>query len=92
MANSLSARKRARQNLIRRTHNVALRSSGRTAIKKVLKSIEEKNLEQATSAFKNTQSVLDSLVSKGLFAKNKVARYKSRLNKRIKELQASLSS
>ena len=92
MANSPSARKRARQSLIRRAHNVALRSKGRTAIKTVLKSIEEKNIEQAKSAFKNTQSVLDSLASKGIFAKNKVARHKSRLNKRIKELQASLSS
>ena len=86
MANSPSARKRAQQNIVRRNHNVALRSGGRTAIKKVIKCIEDKDLDKAKISFQNAQAVLDSLVSKGIFSKNKVARHKSRLNKRIKLL------
>ena len=86
MANSPSARKRAKQNIVKRNHNVALRSAGRTAIKKVIKYIESKDMDQAKSSFQNAQSVLDSLVTKGIFSKNKVARHKSRLNKRLKLL------
>ncbi|HET8698652.1 MAG TPA: 30S ribosomal protein S20, partial [Gammaproteobacteria bacterium] len=40
MANIQSAKKRARQAVKRRAHNVALRSRVRTAIKRVLKAVQ----------------------------------------------------
>ncbi len=84
MANTKSAAKRAKQGERRRKHNVALRSRMRTAIKKVLKAIEAKDLDGAAAAFKTGAAEVDSMVNKGLTHKNKAARHKSRLNKAIK--------
>ena len=47
MANIKSAKKRARQAIKRRAHNVALRSQVRSAVRKVMKAIESGNKEAA---------------------------------------------
>ncbi len=86
MANSASAKKRARQAVKRRAHNMSLRSSMRTAVKKVESLILEGNKEKATAAFKTALMALDGAVSKGLIHVNNAARKKSRLNKHIKTL------
>ncbi len=86
MANSAQARKRARQAAARRERNVAHRSKFRTAIKKTVYAIEAGDKEKATELYKLAVPIIDSTVSKGLIHKNKAARHKSRLNKRIKAL------
>ena len=86
MANIASARKRARQAVKNRAHNVALRSRFRTAMKAVLKPLKQGDAQAATEAYKKAVSVIDSTVSKGLIHKNKAARHKSRLNARIRDL------
>lgn len=86
MANIKSAIKRAKQNTKIRAHNASQRSSLRTRIKKIIKSIMEKNHELASSNFQQGQSEIDKAVSHGLIHKNKAARIKSRLNTRIKAL------
>jgi len=86
MANSAQAAKRARQAESRRQHNVALRSDMRTAVKKVLAAIEAGDKEAANVAFRSAQSKLDGMARKGVIAKNKAARSKSRINARIKAL------
>lgn len=86
MANSAGSRKRARQAEKRRQHNASLRSMVRTYIKKVTKAIEAGDHTAAQAAFVTAQPVMDSSVSKGIFAKNKIARTKSRLNAKIKAL------
>jgi small subunit ribosomal protein S20 len=88
VANSPQAKKRARQNEKNRKHNTGLRSMARTYIKKVQSRIEAGNYDEAVAAFKEAQPIMDSMVNKGIFAKNKVARTKSRLNTRIKALKA----
>ena len=88
MANSPQAKKRARQNEKNRKHNASLRSMARTYIKKVQSRIEAGNHDEAVAALKEAQPIMDSMVNKGIFAKNKVARTKSRLNTRIKALKA----
>ncbi|SFR86300.1 small subunit ribosomal protein S20 [Marinobacter daqiaonensis] len=88
MANTPQAKKRARQNEKNRKHNASLRSMARTYMKKVQSKIESGNYEEAQAAFKQAQPVLDSMVNKGIFAKNKVARHKSRLTAKIKSLKA----
>ncbi|MBC7192213.1 30S ribosomal protein S20 [Marinobacter sp.] len=88
MANSPQAKKRARQNEKNRKHNASLRSMARTYVKKVQSRIEAGNYDEAVAAFKEAQPIMDSMVNKGIFAKNKVARTKSRLNTRIKALKA----
>lgn len=86
MANSPQARKRARQAVKRHEQNMGLRSSMRTAIKKVIKAIEDGNKEQAQGAYRDCTSTIDSMVNKGLVHRNKVARHKSRLNARIRAM------
>ena len=83
MANSPQAKKRARQAEKRRQHNGSLRSMTRTYIKKVIAAIEGGNKEKALSAFLEAQPVIDRVADKGIIHKNKAARHKSRLSKRI---------
>jgi len=86
VANSLQARKRARQAEKRRAHNAARRSMLRTHIKKVVYAIESGDKESASTAYKMAVPVIDNAVSKGLIHKNKAARHKSRLNAHIKAM------
>lgn len=88
MANTPQARKRARQAEKRRRHNASFRSMVRTSIKKVIAAIHGGNYEQATAAYQGAVPVIDRMADKGLIAKNKAARHKSRLNARIKALKA----
>ena len=89
MANSPQSKKRARQNENNRKHNASLRSMARTYMKKIQAQIAEGNYDGAQAAFQQAQPILDSMVNKGIFSKNKVARYKSRLNIKVKALQAA---
>ena len=88
MANIKSARKRARQAEKTRKHNMGLRSTMRTSIKKVVRACDAGDKEAATAALKAAVPVIDSMVNKGIVNKNKAARHKSRLNARIKALSA----
>ena len=88
MANIKSAQKRARQAEKTRKHNMGLRSRVRTQIKNVIKACEAGDKEAAQAAYKNAVPVIDTMVSKGIVNKNKAARHKSRLSKRIKEMTA----
>jgi len=86
VANSLQARKRARQAEKRRAHNASRRSMLRTHIKKVVYAIEAGDKETASAAYTAAVPVIDNAVSKGLIHKNKAARHKSRLNAHIKAM------
>lgn len=88
MANSPQARKRARQQEKRRTHNASLRSLVRTNIKNVVAAIQTGDAEQAKDAYTKAVPVIDRLADKGIIHKNKAARHKSRLNAQIKALAA----
>lgn len=86
MANSLSARKRARQAERHRRHNASLRSHVRTEIKKVLRAIDAGDKSAAETAYKAAVPAIDRSVSQGIMHKNKAARHKSRLNAHIRAL------
>lgn len=86
MANSAQARKRARQAVKQRAHNMSLRSTLRTAIKKVRKAIGAGDKAAAQSVFKESQGVIDSIADKKIIHKNAAARHKSRLSAAIKAL------
>jgi len=86
MANTLSAAKRARQAEKRRNHNASQRSSLRTYIKKVIALAASGDTTKAQAAYKQVVPVIDAAVNKGIVHKNKAARDKSRLNKRVKNL------
>ncbi|MEE9253588.1 MAG: 30S ribosomal protein S20 [Pseudomonadales bacterium] len=88
MANSPSARKRARQADKRRRHNASLRSAARNAIRKVQRAIEGGSYEEASMAFKAAVPIIDRMTGRGIIPKNRAARHKSRLNAHIKALQS----
>ena len=88
MANTKQAVKRAKQGEKRRTHNVGLRSTLRTAVKKVRKAIEGGDQALALKVFQESTSVIDSIADKKIVHKNKAARHKSRLSSAIKALAA----
>lgn len=89
MANSPQAKKRAIQSEKRRKHNASLRSMARTYLKKVHTKIASGDHEAAKSAFDEAAPIMDSMVNKGIFTKNKVARTKSRLNAKVKALKSA---
>lgn len=84
MANIKSARKRARQAVVRNQHNSALRSALRTSIKKVRKAIESGDKEAATREYGVAQAVIDRTADKRIIHKNAASRYKSRLAAAVK--------
>lgn len=86
MANIQSAKKRARQGEERRLHNVALRSRMRTRMKAVLKAVQAGDKEAANTEFKAAVPEIDKAAKKGLIQKNRAAKYKSRLNARLKAM------
>ena len=86
MANSPSAKKRARQAVVRRNRNASQRSLVRTMIKKVVAAIDAKDIEAAKTAYNTAVPVIDRMANKNIIHKNKAARHKSRLNDKIKAL------
>ncbi len=86
MANTKQAKKRAIQSEQHRKHNASRRSMLRSYIKKVVLAIESKDKKTAEEAFKTAVPIIDRMATKGLIHKNKAARHKSRLNKKIKAL------
>ena len=88
MANSAQARKRARQADKQRAHNASLRSTLRTAIKKVRKAIEAGDKSAAQAVFQESVSVLARISAKKTIHKNKASRHKGRLSAAIKALAA----
>ena len=83
MANSPGARKRARQAVNRRAHNVGMRAMMRTTIKNVYYAIEKGDKAAAEAAFKQAEPAIDRMANKGLIHKNKASRHKSRLSHHI---------
>ena len=87
MANIKSVRKRARQAIVRRDHNMALRTEVRTAMKKVAKAIAAGNKAAAAASLLESQRVIDRIVAKGVMHRNAGGRHKSRLAHAFKALK-----
>lgn len=89
MANSLQAKKRARQNEKRRLHNTSLRSKVRTYRKKFSAALSSNDVNAATEAFKQVSRMLDKYAGSTIISKNTASRYKSRAFAALKSLQNS---
>lgn len=87
MANIKSARKRARQAVQRRSHNMSLRTEVRTAIKNVAKAVSGGNKDAAAKAMRDSQQVIDRVVAKGILHRNAGDRHKSRLSHALKGMK-----
>lgn len=84
MANTISSKKRVRQNIKRRQINVARKSSIKTAVKNVLDALEQKkDRESVIALLKEAEMQLQRANNKGLLHSNTVARKISRLAKKV---------
>lgn len=79
MANTKSAEKRNRQNLLQNERNRAFRSRMKTAIKKLRSAIEANNATLAKELTPATFKVIDETAQKHVIHDNAASRYKSRL-------------
>ena len=87
MANIKSSRKRAHQAVIRRDHNMGLRTAVRTAIKNVKKAVAAGKADEAVKVMRESQRVIDRVVAKGVLHRNAGDRHKSRLAHALKGMK-----
>lgn len=93
LANIKQQRKRNRQNEKRRVKNSQVKSTIRTAAKKVIKTLESKESKdpvQLQEFYASFIKTIDTAAGKGIIKKNTAARKKSRLAKKVNAALASL--
>ena len=83
MTHHKSAKKRIRQDAVKRLQNRYYKKSARTAIAK-LRAMED--FEEATSYLPKVVSMIDRLAKKNTWHKNKAANLKSKLTKHVTSL------
>jgi small subunit ribosomal protein S20 len=89
MANHKSALKKIKQDKVRQMRNKAYKTRLKNVVKSVEAAISESNKEAAQTALQEAVSTLDRVASKGIIHKNKAARKKSRLTKKVNALAAA---
>ena len=89
MANHFSALKRARQTEKRTARNRANRSRLRSALRAMRQALAAGNQETAQQAFRQTASLIDKAIQKGVLHENTAARYKSRLSARLNSIASA---
>jgi len=80
MPNNKQAKKRVRQDEERRMHNKTIRTSMRSAVKRVLKA---ETAEEASTAMPAAMKRIDKAAKSSVIHDNAAARYKSRLARTI---------
>jgi small subunit ribosomal protein S20 len=88
MPNTASAKKRMRQDAVRRTRNRATKSTLRTQLRKVREAITAKDLETSQTEFRTMVQKLDQAAAHNVIHANRAARTKSRLSHAIQALKA----
>lgn len=83
MANSLSAKKRIRQNAKRRARNRWRKAQTKEAVRAFDESLRTGDLDAAKENLKVVYKRLDKIAGKGTIHKNTAARKKSRLARRL---------
>ena len=87
MPNIKSAKKRLRQNEVRRVHNLSIKRAVRTQIRKVREAIQAGDSKSADTEFRLAAKKLDKASARHIVHRNAAARIKSRLSARIKALK-----
>jgi small subunit ribosomal protein S20 len=87
LANTQSAIKRIRQNEKRRLRNRYFVGRARTYVRKARQAIESGEVTEARQATLEAVSALDKAAEKGIIHKNNASRRKSRLMKKLADLE-----
>lgn len=88
MPNIKSAKKRVKIIEKKTARNNNIKSGVKTAVKKVVAAVEEKNVDEATKLFSYATKKIDQASAKGVIKKNTAARKKSNLAKKINAVKA----
>ena len=83
MANHVSARKRSRQNKVKKAVNSQYLTKFRTALNKFNTCVEGKNEEEIQKSYSAVNSIMAKAVKKGIFKKENISRKLSSLSKQI---------
>lgn len=86
MANHKSALKRARQSIIRRDRNRAVKTRVKSTVKDVRLAVNENVADKSREMLITAQSVIDRASKKGVIHKRAAARKISRLSKLVNSL------
>lgn len=89
MPNSLSSKKRVRQNATRKALNRWRSRNYREAVAAFQETLLHGTVEQAETELKALYKLLDQTASSGVLHKNTVSRYKSRLTTRFNARKAA---
>ena len=84
MPNTASAKKRLRQNTVRRAQNRAIKSVVRKQIRSVQEAVAAGEIEKAEEQFRSVAKYLDRAGARNIIHPNAVSRKKSRLQTLIK--------
>ena len=87
MAQMLSAKKRIRQNLKRRARNRWRKTQIKDAVKAYAEALHKGDRTEAAERLRVVYKKLDQVAAKGTIHKNAAARRKSRLAKRLQQLE-----
>ena len=87
MPNTASAKKRLRQDTVRRVRNRSTKSSLRNQLRKVREAIAANEAEKADTEFRLLAKKLDKAASQNVIHANAAARTKSRVSAAIKALK-----
>ena len=87
MPNTASAKKRLRQNVVRRERNRSAKTALRTLTKKIRASVAAQDVEASTTNFGLLVKKLDRAAATNVIHPNAAARTKSRLSKAIKGIK-----
>ena len=83
MANIKSAKKRIAVNAKKQLRNKTIKSSTKTAVKKVFAAVEAGDKAQLTETHRLAVKAIDQAASKGIYHKNTASRKKSQLAKLV---------
>jgi small subunit ribosomal protein S20 len=87
MPNTKSAKKRLRQDAVRKDRNLAIKREMRNQVRKVREAVKARNVEQAETEFRLVAKKLDRAGARHLLHRNAAARIKSRLSAAIKAIK-----
>ncbi len=92
MANHVSSLKRARQTIVKTAVNRANKSKLRGTLRALREAIAAGDKKTLVAVYRDTVSVLDKSVQKGVLHKNTASRYKGRLNARVKAVMTAAAT
>lgn len=87
MPNSRSAKKRLRQNVVRRARNRSIKRAVRGQCRKVREAVADGDPDRAEAEFRLAAKRLDRAGARNIIHRNAAARLKSRLSAKIKAIK-----